>query len=93
MAHQYAVGDRVSLVFGFYDQNAVGKYAVTRLLPSLADGEPQYRVRGSDDRERVIGEGQIEGTAERPTAQWSGRPRKAQNPITDMFNRLRDEDA
>lgn len=93
MAHQYAVGDQVSLVFGFYDQNAVGKYAVTRLLPSLVNGEPQYRVRGTDDRERVIGEGQIEGAAERSPGEWNGRSRRPQNPITDMFNRLRDEKA
>lgn len=44
MAHHYDVGDQVSLAFGFHDQNAVGLYIVTRRLPSLVDGEPQYRV-------------------------------------------------
>lgn len=55
MSHHFKVGDRVSLAFGFYDQSAVGTYAVTRLLPTRLNGEPQYGVKGSDDRERVIG--------------------------------------
>lgn len=46
MAHHYDVGDQVSLAFGFHDQNAAGLHKVTRRLPSLVDGEPQYRVRG-----------------------------------------------
>lgn len=59
MSHNFKVGDRVSLSFGFHDQSASGTYAVTRLLPTRMNGEPQYRVKGGDDRERVIGEGQI----------------------------------
>ncbi len=43
MDHQYEVGDRVSLAFGFHDTDAIGTYIVSRLLPSLVDGEPQYR--------------------------------------------------
>lgn len=88
MEHRYAVGDRVSLAFGFYDVDAFGLYTVSRLLPSLADTEPQYRIIGSDDRERVIGEGQIQ--AARPHA--TVRPRSPYNPITEMLNRLRDRD-
>ena len=85
MAHHYDVGDQVSLAFGFHDQNAVGLYTVTRRLPSLVHGEPQYRVRGLDDRERVIGEGQINGTPRQHNADRSVRPRRQDNP---MFNRL-----
>lgn len=59
MPHLFKIGDRVSMAFGFYDQHAVGTYAITRLLPARMSGEPQYRVKGGDDRERVIGEGQI----------------------------------
>ncbi len=88
MAHHYDVGDQVSLAFGFHDQNAVGLYKVTRRLPSLVDGEPQYRVRGLDDRERVIGEAQINGSPRRHNADRSARPRRQDNPITEMFNRL-----
>lgn len=88
MAHHYDVGDRVSLAFGFHDQNAVGLYTVTRRLPSLVDGEPQYRVRGLDDRERVIGEAQINGSPRPPNVERSARPRRQGNPITEIFNRL-----
>jgi len=88
MAHHYEVGDQVRLAFGFYDQAAAGLYAVTRLLPSLTNGEPQYRVRGTDDRERVIGEAQIVGSTGERQSNWPARPRSAHNPITEMFNRL-----
>lgn len=88
MAHHYDVGDQVSLAFGFHDQNAVGLYTVTRRLPSLVDGEPQYRVKGLDDRERVIGEAQINGSAGQRNADRPARPRRQNNPITEMFNPL-----
>jgi|GEM_PF-1866116 len=88
MAHHYDVGDQVSLAFGFHDQNAVGLYKVTRRLPSLVHGEPQDRVRGLDDRERVIGEAQINGSPRQHNADRSVRPRRQDNPITQMFNRL-----
>jgi len=86
MEHRYHVGDRVRLAFGFYDQEPVGPYEISALLPTRADGEPQYRIRGSDDRERVIGEGQIGqgGKLGSPA-----RSRSGQNPITNEFNRLR----
>jgi len=85
MPHLFKVDDRVSLAFGFHDQNASGTYAITRILPTRLDGEPQYRVRGSDDRERVIGEGQIvvPGRSALPS-----RPRSAHNPITNALNQL-----
>ncbi|SFB97254.1 hypothetical protein SAMN05428997_103168 [Bosea sp. CRIB-10] len=85
MSHFFKVGDRVSLAFGFYDQNAAGTYVVTRLLPTRANGEPQYRIKGGDDRERVIGEGQVivPGRSASPS-----RPRNAHNPITNMLNQL-----
>lgn len=88
MAHHYDVGDQVSLAFGFHDQNAAGLYKVTRRVPSLVDGEPQYRVRGLDDRERVIGEAQINGSPRLHNADRSVWPRRQDNPITEMFNRL-----
>jgi hypothetical protein len=84
MGHHFRVGDQVRLAFGFHDQDAVGTYAVTRLLPTSADGDPQYRVRGMDDRERVIGEAQIERSG-KPSS--PSRPRSPRNPITEMFNR------
>ena len=33
MPHLFKIGDRVSLAFGFHDQNASGTYPITRLLP------------------------------------------------------------
>lgn len=64
MFHRYAIGHEVCLAFGFFDQDAAGTYGVVRLLPSAPDGEPQYRIKDKDGRERVIGQGQIvhEGT-------------------------------
>lgn len=85
MSHHFKVGDRVSLSFGFYDQVAVGTYAVTRLLPTRLNGEPQYRVKGSDDRERVIGEGQIDLPGK---ANSFGKGKSPHNPITDALNRI-----
>jgi len=85
MSHHFKLGDRVSLAFGFHDQSATGTYAITRLLPTRMNGEPQYRVKGSDDRERVIGEGQIV----RPGKTSSfGRRKSDHNPITDALNRI-----
>ncbi|WP_156412402.1 hypothetical protein [Bosea sp. Root483D1] len=86
MGHRYAVGDQVRLAFGFHDHDAVGLYEVTRLLPYQTDSEPQYRVRGSDDRERVIGETQISGVA--PAGNRPAGPRGPRNPITEALNRL-----
>lgn len=85
MSHLFKVGDRVSLAFGFHDQNATGTYAITRLLPTRMTGEPQYRVKGSDDCERVIGEAQIVVPGK---ANSFGRRKNAQNPITDALNHI-----
>ena len=87
MTHRHSLGEEVELAFGFFDQNAVGTYCVTRLLPSTPQGEPQYRIKDGDGRERVIGEGQIvvAGKAAEPP-----RPRSGHNPITQMFDSLRD---
>ncbi|MGO4175531.1 hypothetical protein AB4Z16_25475 [Bosea sp. TAF32] len=78
------IGDEVSLAFGFFDRDAAGTYDVTRLLPTSLNGEPQYRIKGKDDRERVIGEGQIMGNGHLRNA----KPRSSHNPITAMFDRL-----
>lgn len=86
MEHRYATGDRVSLAFGFYDTDAVGIYVVTRQLPFVVGGEPQYRVKGADDRERVIGESQIQGAGRH--ANWAQRPRSPHNAITNALDRL-----
>lgn len=85
MSHRYAVGDSISLAFGFHDSDAIGPYIVTRLLPSIVHGEPQYRVKDSDGRERVIGEAQIQGAKRQES--WPHRPRSPENPITDLLNR------
>lgn len=84
MEHRYSVGDRVTLAFGFHDQDATGTYEVVVRLPTRPDGDPQYRIRDRDGRERVIGEAQI-GEPGKPTS--SPRPRSVHNPITDELNR------
>uniref|UniRef100_A0A9E8A2V5 Uncharacterized protein n=1 Tax=Bosea sp. NBC_00436 TaxID=2969620 RepID=A0A9E8A2V5_9HYPH len=53
------VGDIVRLEFGFADRSAEGDYEVVRVMPARESGEPQYRVRGIDGRERAIGHNQI----------------------------------
>lgn len=59
MSHHHAIGEEVHLAFGFFDKHAVGTYGIVKLLPSTMGGEPQYRIKGKDGRERVIGEAQI----------------------------------
>lgn len=88
MPHRYRTGERVGLAFGFHDQDAVGVYEITAVLPTRAGGQPQYVVKGADGRERVIGEGQI---GERKISESVARPRSPHNPITNELNRLRDE--
>lgn len=88
MPHRFELGEHVALAFGFPDQDASGLYEVVALLPTRPGGEPQYRIKGSDDRERVIGEDQIYG----PNS--SGGPRRhpiSQNPITKELDRLRED--
>lgn len=87
MLHRYKLGDRVGLAFGFHDQDAIGLYEVTAILPTRPDGEPQYRVKGSDDRERVIGEKQI-GAPTKPD--FETRAHRPHNPITKELDRLRE---
>lgn len=84
MGHRYNVGDHVSLAFGFPDQDAFGTYEILSLLPTRPDSDPQYRIRGSDDRVRVIGEAQI---GEPGKTDPRGRSQSPHNPITDEFNR------
>lgn len=87
MPHRFKLGERVGLAFGFHDQDARGLYEITAQLPTRPDGEPQYRIKGSDDRERVIGEGQIGHPS---NASRSQRHPSSHNPITNELNRLRD---
>lgn len=84
MGHRYAVPGSPGV--WSHDHDAVGMYEVTRLLPFQTDGEPQYRGRGSDVRERVIGETQISGAA--PAGNRPTGPRGRRNPITEAINRL-----
>ena len=66
MEHRYAVGDRVSLAFGFHDTDAVGVYSVIRQLPFVAGNEPQYRVKGADNRERSLARRRLKAQAGKP---------------------------
>ena len=53
------VGDIVRLSFGFADRSGEGDYEIIRVMPARESGEGQYRIRGTDGRERAIGHSQI----------------------------------
>lgn len=57
--HRYKPGQVVSLTRSFMDRGPSGAFEIVRLLPAAVDGEPRYRVRGSDNTERAVGEGQV----------------------------------
>jgi len=86
MSHRYEAGEQISLAFGFYDHSGTGIFAVVRRLPSVIGGEPQYVVRGGDDRQRVIGEAQIAAAPGELKVRWPLR--RAHNPITRALNEL-----
>lgn len=52
MTSDYREGDVISLSFGFRDRSDVVNYQIVRVLPAGENGQRQYRVRGSDGRER-----------------------------------------
>lgn len=64
MAHEFKLGDKVKLAFGFADRTGDGIYEIVRLLPLSLDDQRQYRVRGQDGFERAIGETQIRKRAD-----------------------------
>jgi hypothetical protein len=74
--HRFKVGDLVRVRAtvsrergeGFLDvishRHIEGTYEVTRLMPELPSGEPQYRIKSTDDQtERVVREGQLVAVA------------------------------
>ncbi len=85
MPHHFQAGEHVRLAFGFHDQDAVGLYEITALLPTRLGGQPQYLIKGTDGRERVVGEGQI---GERKSTDLVERSRSPYNPITRELDRL-----
>ena len=59
MSHRFKVGQLVRTRGRNADRSS-GIYEIVRLLPPGPDGIPQYRVRGPDRGERVLGEHEIE---------------------------------
>lgn len=57
--HRYKTGQVVSLTRFFLSPGSSTTFEVVRLLPAAVDGEPRYRVRGTDSIERAVGEGQL----------------------------------
>ncbi len=69
--HRFHVGDLVRTQFSvstsigetFMDavagERLAGIYEVSKLLPELANGEPQYRIRRVGEPERVVRESQL----------------------------------
>ncbi|MDB5512082.1 MAG: hypothetical protein JWR08_1565 [Enterovirga sp.] len=62
-AHRFTLGQSVALSHPLPDRTISGRFEVVRLLPATANGEPHYRVRGSDNVERAVGENQLQTTA------------------------------
>jgi len=57
----YKAGDLLSLTNDMINQPRPGPFEVLRVMPSRDNAEEQYRVRGPDGRERVIGHHEIVG--------------------------------
>jgi hypothetical protein len=77
--HCFKIGDRVRIgasirprlgetyLDGIVQEWPEGIYEVTRLLPELDDGEPQYRVKGADGQnERVVQESRLMPAISKP---------------------------
>jgi hypothetical protein len=64
VGHKFSVGDNVTFSPNMYeDSSARGLYTIVRLLPA-AGATPLYRLKADiDGRERVVGEGQLAGSA------------------------------
>jgi hypothetical protein len=60
-----------AIVDGLARSRTDGLHEVTRLLPELSDGEPQYRIKGCNGRpERVVRESELTPAA------YSAQPRR-----------------
>lgn len=57
----YKAGDLLSLSPDMVNRPRPGPFEVLRVMPSRDNAEEQYRVRGPDGRERVIGHHEITG--------------------------------
>jgi hypothetical protein len=51
----YKPGDLINLSRDFANLVRVGPFEVLRMMPLRDNAEDQYRVRGPDGRERVVG--------------------------------------
>lgn len=59
----YKAGDLVHLTRDLANQPRLGPFAIQRVMPSRDNAEEQYRVRGPDGRERVVGHHEIVETS------------------------------
>lgn len=85
MPHKFKIGESIRLAFGFYDHGGDGLFAIVSQLPTQENGQPHYVVRGADDRQRVIGEGQIRSATKQ--TDWSRR--SSNNPITRLLDDIK----
>ena len=58
-AISYKPGDLVHLTRDFANQPRLGAFEILRVMPHADNEQRQYRVRGSDGRERAIGDDEI----------------------------------
>lgn len=57
--HLFKLGQVVELTVQPADRTSSRTFEIVRLLPAAVDGEVSYRVRGSDNIERAVGERQL----------------------------------
>lgn len=57
--HLYRVGQSVAIRELLPDRTRGGLFEVVRLMPASVDGELHYRVRGTGQIERAVGESQL----------------------------------
>jgi hypothetical protein len=70
--YRFKVGDRVRIggslrprlgegfLDGIIEERPEGVFEITRLMPELDDGEPQYRVKGADGQnDRLVPESRL----------------------------------
>ncbi len=60
----YKIGDLVELKNGFFNTPRRGEFKVHRVMPIRDNGECQYRVIGSDGRERAVEHHEIQRTVD-----------------------------
>ncbi len=94
--HRFHVGDLVRVQFSvstsigetfmeaIVGERLCGIYEVSRLLPELDNGEPQYRIRCAGEPERVVRESQLTAATRK---QGAKKPRERLQALAGVQSR------